>query len=152
MGTWQPTKEAVRCAEPSLHRSYQCIAQKHELLPMAEGETALDPPSGYKQSNLLQCPANGSVHCTLYLHGVHQTITFESEQVLPEQFLRETLLLLHVTVQVEQRTHSFPNWDGGKTGAGRVLKQGMLEETSSSNQIPVIGFRAAKRKAFRYFR
>ena len=93
-GYLEPTEEAVRCAERLLRRAYQCIAQRYEVYPMPEGEIALDPPSGFKQSILFLCRADGSVHCMLYLNGVHQTITFESAQELPEQFLRDTLLRL----------------------------------------------------------
>ena len=93
-GFLEPTEDAVHCAERLLRRSYKFIPQRYEIYPMPEGEVALDPPSGFKQSILFLCRPDGSVHCMLYLNGVHETFTFESEQVLPEQFLRETLLRL----------------------------------------------------------
>ena len=93
-GYLEPTEDAVHCAERLLRRSYEFLPQRYEVYPMPEGEIALDPPSGFKQSILFLCRPDGSVHCMLNLNGVHETFTFESEQVLPEQFLRETLLRL----------------------------------------------------------
>ena len=93
-GYLEPTEDAVHCAERLLRRSYEFLPQRYEVYPMPEGEVAFDPPSGFKQSILFLCRPDGSVHCMIYLNGVHETFTFESEQVMPEQFLRETLLLL----------------------------------------------------------
>ena len=89
-----PSDLALSNAERLLMAMYEISPRRFEVYPTPDGEIAIDAPSDDGESLLLLCEPEGGALCLANLGVGHRSNHYPNADMLPDKFLRESLVAL----------------------------------------------------------